>query len=614
MSTKNPANDKTTTHNLVGLAPLSVLDEQQETKLAIDVATVILNGFNKHYRLFSACARQAKNYFESADWHGLQKLARERIDYYDHRVEETVLWLQNNYADFLVSESIWLKIKTHFVTYLVGHQQPELAETFFNSVTAKLLHRHYYNNSFMFVKPAVSTEYIESQSPTYRSYYLNDPFKKVRFKKTLYEIIADFELKLPFENLARDIFYVAKTAREAIPKPVKIDQDCQIQVLSSLFFRNKGAYIIGKFVNGNLPMPFAVPILHTSAGKLYIDTILLTVQQIATLFSFTRAYFLVDMQIPSAYVQFLRSLLPNKPKAEMYTMLGLQKQGKTLFYRDFLHHLSHSRDQLVIARGIEGLVMAVFTLPSYPYVFKLIKDQIPECKQIDRQGVIEKYRLVKTHDRVGRMADTWEYSYVSLPKHRFSKALLDHLLSSCSESLSIEGENVLIKHVYIERRMTPLNVYLQEAKRSEIESIIVEYGNAIKQLASANIFPGDMLFKNFGVTRLGRVVFYDYDEIEYMTKIHIRKIPLAMHFEDELSQEPWYSVGQYDVFPEQFDHFLMPTNAVRQALLTHHPEIFTYEFWKEKQDAVKQGRIEDIFPYSTEIRFLNCYLDRSSFK
>lgn len=607
MNTNSPSSAENNNQSLVELSEFSHLDENEERKLAIEVAAEILNGFDKHYRLFRACARQAKHFFEQGDWQALQKLARERIDYYDHRVSETVIWLQNNYSKSLVSESIWSKIKTRFVTYLVNHQQPELAETFFNSVTTKLLHRHYYNNSFMFVRPAVSTEYLESNPPTYRSYYLNNELKKVSFKKVLYEIIADFELHKPFENLERDIRNVARTARRAISKPIKIDQDCQIQVLSSLFFRNKGAYIIGKFVNGNMPMPFAVPILQKENGTLFIDTVLFTVQQIATLFSFTRAYFLVDMQIPSAFVQFLRSLLPNKPKAEMYTMLGLQKQGKTLFYRDFLYHLSHSRDQLVIARGIEGLVMAVFTLPSYPYVFKLIKDKIPDCKQIDRQGVIEKYQLVKAHDRVGRMADTWEYSYVSFPKKRFSKALLDHLMQSCPKSLSIEGNKVLIKHLYIERRMTPLNLYLQDVKGSKLEQIIIEYGNAIKQLASANIFPGDMLYKNFGVTRLGRVVFYDYDEIEYMTKINVRRIPPPRTPEDEFSDQPWYAVGPYDVFPEQFGRFLMSSSAVKQALEKHHSDIFTYEFWQEKQNLVKEGRIEDIFPYSTEIRFLNRY-------
>lgn len=582
----------------------SGMSQEQERELSKAVAADILAGFDKHYRLFRYCAQQAKNLFEDGNWHLIQQLARDRIAFYDERVKEAVDMARRNYGHSLVSESIWSKIKTRFVTYLVDHKQPELAETFFNSVITKLLHRDYYHNRFLFVRPAVSTEYVESDPPSYRCYY---PINKKSggLKATLRKMINDFGLRSEFVDLNRDIRYMLKAVREVIPRPIKADQDCQIQVLSSLFFRNKGAYIIGKFMNGNLPLPFTIPILRDSAGRLYVDTVLFNVQQIATLFSFTRAYFLVDMETPGAYVQFLRGLLPNKPKAEMYTMLGLQKQGKTLFYRDFLHHLKHSHDQLVVAPGIKGLVMAVFTLPSYPYVFKLIKDKIAPSKEIDRAGVINKYRLVKEHDRVGRMADTWEYSYVSLPRNRFSDELLEHLMDTCESSLSFEEDQVVIKHLYIERRMTPLNLYLQSGTDTEVEHGITEYGNAIKQLAAANIFPGDMLFKNFGVTRLGRVVFYDYDEIEYMTDCNFRRIPEAPNPEAEMSSEPWYSVGPKDVFPEEFGHFLLGDRRVRKAFLDKHRDLLTYAFWQERKERIVEGHIEDIFPYNEAVRFTN---------
>jgi isocitrate dehydrogenase kinase/phosphatase len=586
------------------LTEVSGMSEEEERELSKKVASDILAGFDKHYRLFRYCAQQAKKLFEDGDWHLIQQLARDRIDFYDERVKEAVDLLRRNYGAPLMAESIWQKVKTRFVTYLVDHKQPELAETFFNSVITKILHRDYYHNRFLFVRPAVSTEYVESDPPSYRCYYPANP-ESGGLRKTLKRMISDFGLNAEFVDLNRDIRYMAFAARQVIPRPIKIDQDCQIQVLGSLFFRNKGAYIIGKFMNGNLPLPFAIPILRDSNGRLYIDTMLFNVQQIATLFSFTRAYFLVDMETPGAYVQFLRTLLPNKPKAEMYTMLGLHKQGKTLFYRDFLHHLKHSHDNFIVAPGIKGLVMAVFTLPSYPYVFKLIKDKIAPSKEIDCAGVMKKYQLVKEHDRVGRMADTWEYSHVSLPRNRFCQELIDHLVDTCESSLTFEGDMITIKHVYIERRMTPLNIYLHTGTDAEVEHGIIEYGNAIKQLAAANIFPGDMLFKNFGVTRLGRVVFYDYDEIEYMTDCNFRKIPEAPNPEAEMSHEPWYRVEPKDVFPEEFGQFLLGDRRVRKAFLAKHRDLLEYEFWQERKVRIQQGHIEDIFPYSEAVRFTN---------
>jgi isocitrate dehydrogenase kinase/phosphatase len=585
-------------------------EQEQERELSTQVAADILAGFNKHYRLFRYCAQQAKKLFESGDWPLMQHLARDRIDFYDERVREAVDILRRQYGRNLMSESVWSKVKTGYVTYLVDHQQPELAETFFNSVITKILHRDHFHNRFLFVRPAVSTEYVQSDPPSYRCYYPTNP-QSGGLRKTLHKLITDFSLNADFVDLRRDLRYITHSVRQVIPRPIKVDQDCQIQVLSSLFFRNKGAYIIGKFMNGNIPLPFAVPILRDSNGRLYLDTVLFNVQQIATLFSFTRAYFLVDMETPGAFVQFLRTLLPNKPKAEMYTMLGLHKQGKTLFYRDFLYHLKHSHDEFIVAPGIKGLVMAVFTLPSYPYVFKLIKDKIAPSKEIDRQGVMKKYQLVKEHDRVGRMADTWEYSHVGLPLARFSDELLSHLKDTCASSLEFEDDSVVIKHLYIERRMTPLNLFLHNGTDAEVEHGITEYGNAIKQLAAANIFPGDMLFKNFGVTRLGRVVFYDYDEIEYMSDCNFRVIPPAPNPEAEMSSEPWYRIGPKDVFPEEFGHFLLGDRRVRKAFLARHADLLEYAFWQGRKDRIAQGHIEDIFPYSETVRFTHLFAHKN---
>jgi isocitrate dehydrogenase kinase/phosphatase len=585
---------------------LQALTEEQERELSKKVASEILAGFDRHYRLFRYCAQQTKGLFEIGDWHEIQRLASQRISMYDDRVSETVETLRTGYDAESLPDSVWQKVKTRFVTYLVDHRQAELAETFFNSVITKILHRDFFHNSFLFVRPAVSTEYIESDPPTYRSYYPS----AAGLRKTIRKIIDDFKLSCAFVDLERDLRHIILRARVMAPRPIKVDPDCQIQVLSSLFFRNKGAYIIGKFINGNMPVPFAVPLLKDTDGRVYADTVLFNAQQIATLFSFTRAYFLVDMEAPSAYVQFLRTLLPNKPKAEMYTMLGLQKQGKTLFYRDFLHHLKHSNDPFIVAPGIKGLVMTVFTLPSYPYVFKMIKDKIAPQKEIDRAGVMSKYQLVKQHDRVGRMADTWEYSQVALPRARFSDDLIRELKDTCPSQLEEEGDTILIKHLYIERRMTPLNIYLHQGTDVEVEHGITEYGNAIKQLVAANIFPGDMLFKNFGVTRLGRVVFYDYDEIEYMTDCNFRRIPPAPNPEAEMSSEPWYSVGPKDVFPEEFGQFLLGDRRVRSAFLKQHADLLEYEFWQHRKERIAQGHLEDIYPYPESIRFVRTYRTR----
>jgi isocitrate dehydrogenase kinase/phosphatase len=569
---------------------------------AVEIAQAMLDGFNRHYRLFSETTRAAKARFEAADWHGQQRAQRERIEYYDLRVNEASERLTREFAAPTLPADVWQQVKLHYIGLLTNHHQPELAETFFNSVTTKLLHRSYFRNDFIFVRPAVSTEYIEndepSATPTYRAYY---PTRET-LRDELLRIVDHFQLQREFEDLGRDVDAVLAAVLAQL-RDWRLRANFQIQVLSSLFYRNKGAYLVGKIINGFNEIPFALPIVHGEHGKLTIDTALFGEDDLLLVFSFARAYFMVDMQIPSAYVQFLRSMMPRKPRSELYSALGLQKQGKNIFYRDFLYHLRHSSDKFRVAPGIKGMVMLVFDLPSYPFVFKVIKDYYPPPKDTTREQIMGKYLLVKTHDRVGRMADTLEYTNVAFPRARFEDALVAELKQECASVFEEDGDDVVIRHLYIERRMIPLNIYLHDATQAQIEHAVIEYGNAIKDLVAANIFPGDMLWKNFGVTRHGKVVFYDYDEIEYVTDCNFRRVPEPRTEEEAMSGEVWYHVGPKDVFPETFAPFLLGNDSVRKVFMEHHADLLDAAFWQVHKERIAAGHVHDVFPYDAEKRF-----------
>ncbi|MDY0013064.1 MAG: bifunctional isocitrate dehydrogenase kinase/phosphatase [Rhodocyclaceae bacterium] len=572
-----------------------------EHPVAQAIAQALMEGFNKHYRIFRETSRRAKESFEAADWREQLESVRERVQYYDKRVDETVARLLQEFNADSLDDATWQQVKLQYIGMLIRHKQPELAETFFNSVCCKILHRTYFNNDYIFARPAISTEYIDSYPPVYSSYYPEDG----GMQATLRRVIEDFDWQRPFEDLDRDVALIMRAIKAHLGEWPAREVNCQIQVLYSAFYRNKTAYIMGKAVNGYQEYPFAIAVRHGASGMLHIDTILLEPWRISLLFSLSRAYFLVEMEVPSGYVQFLRSILPNKPRSELYTMLGLGKQGKNMFFRDLVSHLRHSNDQFIIAPGIRGLVMLVFTLPSYPYVFKIIKDVFGRSKNMDRATVKRKYLMVKHVDRVGRMADTLEFSKVALPLSRFHPDLLEELRELAPNSFEIDGDAVIIKHVYIERRMTPLNIYLDQASEEQVEHAVNEYGNAIRELAIANIFPGDMLWKNFGVTRYGRVVFYDYDEIEYMTDCNFRAIPPAPYEEMEMYSEPWYSTGPMDVFPEEFATFLLGQQRIRKAFLKHHRDLLDPRFWQLTQEKLRAGHVEDFYPYPPELRFMN---------
>ncbi|MGA1575966.1 MAG: isocitrate dehydrogenase kinase/phosphatase AceK regulatory subunit, partial [Burkholderiaceae bacterium] len=306
-----------------------------DSNVAHEMAQALLDGFERHYRLFRESSANAKQRFEQRNWAEQQMAQRERIAFYDQRVAETVSRLTESFAAQTQPTAVWQQVKLLFIGMLVGHHQPELAETFFNSVTTKILHRHYFHNDFIFVRPAISTEYLEADdTPTYRAYYP----KREELADTLARMLQDFALAVPFVALKADAQRVAKAFERQLGRG-RLRPNFQVQVLDSLFYRNKGAYVVGKLINGFQEEPFALALLHQDDAGVVVDAALFGASELLILFSFARAYFMVDMQVPSAYVQFLRTLMPRKPRAELYNALGLAKQGKTLFYRDFLHHL-----------------------------------------------------------------------------------------------------------------------------------------------------------------------------------------------------------------------------------------------------------------------------------
>jgi isocitrate dehydrogenase kinase/phosphatase len=562
------------------------------------IAAVLIEGFDRHYRLFRATSAKAKARFERAAWTEVQVAVQERIRFYDERVRENVERLRTEFELDALDAAAWREVKLHFIGLLVDHHQPELAETFFNSVITRILRRTYSDNELIFVRATISTEQIESDPPIYRSYYPGQS----GLRDCFVSVFRDFAWAVPFTDLERDVGRLLETVGEPW---LHLEPNHQIQVLGSAFYRNKAAYVLGKIVNGHEELPFAVPVLHDEDGRFALDAIVLEEERLSVLFSLSRAYFMVDMEVPSGYVDFLRTMTPSGARADLYTMIGLGKQGKTLFYRDLLQHLHHSQDAFVEAPGVRGQVMLVFTLPSYPYVFKVIKDVFGPGKDTDRATVRSKFDMVKHVDRVGRLADTLEFTALALPFERFSSELLGELRALAPSMIETEGESLVIHHCYVERRMTPLNIFLDRARPEEVEPAVLEYGDAIRDLAIANIFPGDLLWRNFGVTRDGRVVFYDYDEIEYLTDVSFRRIPPPPNPEAELAAEPWYGVARNDVFPEEFATFLLGDPRLRETFLRHHAELLEPEFWQECQRRVEAGEIVDFFPYPESLRFCN---------
>ncbi len=566
------------------------------------LARTILNGFTAYFAEFENITLSARTRFENAEWRATQEASMRRIDIYKLQVIETIDVVEYIAQDQLHDLDFWAQTRDLYAELVRGMTNFEIAETFYNSIFNAVFEHRWIRDDYAFVfspqgdMPPVDVRRVLNQ---YRT--------KGDFKTTVANLLFDYGMSLPYEDFDREVARVTDVMTAAVEDAGHDHRaDLELHALEHHFFRNKAAYIVGRISGKGLQIPFVLPMLHTEHDlepSVYLDACLLGSDIISKLFSFTRTYFMVDASIPSQYVLFLQQLMPRKAVSEIYSCIGHHRHGKTYYFRTASRHMRSTEDAFIPAPGIKGMVMAVFTLPSYEYVFKIIKDRFTPPKEVTHQEVRDKYQLVKRWDRAGRMADTQEFANLVFEASRFSDELMGELEATCSSQLQINGRALIIKHCYVERRMQPLNLYLKDASDDEVDAVMLDYGNAIKELAAANIFPGDMLLKNFGVTRHGRVVFYDYDEIQPLTDINFRKIPPPRDEFEEMSGQPWYSVGPNDVFPEEFRLFFSGNARARKAFDQFHSDLYEASFWTNLQDKLRDGFVEDFFPYSGKLRF-----------
>ncbi|MBE7375528.1 bifunctional isocitrate dehydrogenase kinase/phosphatase [Pseudomonas lopnurensis] len=560
---------------------------------AAEIARQILLGFDDYREQFRLITEGARARFERAQWQAAQRASTARINLYEEKAGETRRRLLAVFdRDELLRVECWPQAKRAYIEQINPRFDDELAETWYNSIFCGLFSHDCISDGTMFIhstRPSTRVHERVAQTRTYQP--------RGDLAGMLERILRDYAFDVLYGDQPGDLQRLQAQLQETLPDWVCKDPELTVEIFVSVLYRNKGAYLLGRIFTRDEQWPLAIPLMHREGVGIVADAAITDEAEVSIIFSFTRSYFMVEVPIPAQFVGFLQRILPGKHIAELYTSIGFYKHGKSEFYRALIDHLASSDDRFIMAPGVRGMVMSVFTLPGFNTVFKIIKDRFSPTKNVVRATVVEKYRLVKSVDRVGRMADTQEFADFRFPASKFEPECLAELLEVAPSTVEVQGDSVLVRHCWTERRMTPLNIYLETASEQQVREVLEDYGLAIKQLAAANIFPGDMLLKNFGVTRHGRVVFYDYDEISFLTEVNFRHIPPPRYPEDEMASEPWYSVGPNDVFPEEFPRFLFADHAQRRLFASLHGELYDANYWKGLQAAIRDGKVIDVFPY-----------------
>jgi isocitrate dehydrogenase kinase/phosphatase len=564
------------------------------TDHATRLADAVFDAYRDFDTRFAEITARARRRFEGREWRRAQWDAAERLMVYKILVDGTVERLANDAAH--PDADAAPRVKEAYAERIADRPDAELAETFFNSVIRRLLGTVGVNPRVEFFDTAAERASTEGQPPTHRSY----PAERVT-PELLRRVIEHFRLGAPFACLDSQTAEAARRVEQALRERHGSDAITAVEMLPNPFFRNKAAYLVGRLCVRDGYVPLLLPLLHSPEG-IVIDGVLTTSDDASVVFGFTRSYFHLETDHPRAVVDFLRGIMPSKRIDELYTAIGYHKHGKRELFRELKEHLLDPGARFDLAEGKRGLVMIVFTLPMLNVVFKVIRDSFGPTKETSRSMVMEKYRMVFLHDRVGRLADAQEFEALEFRRQCFAPALLDELLREAAGSVTVRDDTVIVRHLYTERRVTPLDLFLQQAEPEAARQAIIDYGNSIRDLAAANIFPGDMLLKNFGVTRHGRVIFYDYDELSLLTDVNFRRMPEPRDPWDEMASEPWFHVGEKDVFPEEFLPFLVPVGPLRDTFVEHHADLLDVGFWQRMQQHQKAGEVIDFFPYPRERR------------
>ena len=566
-----------------------------DSRLAALCAEAARDAVVEYERHFDEITRRARDRFFARDWRGSFDDSRERLRLYSLILDSLTNRTRELMADRLDHRSIWSATKAAYSALIAKSDRWEIAESFFNSLTRRIFATEGVNQAIEFV----DTDFDASAGEQHK---IARTYSGGTVTNLMTELLTDegangFTLE-HWSNLPESVELVAKRLDAALPDAATIE------IVSAVFYRGRGAYIVGRALGGDTSVPIAFALSHPDESGIVLDALLSGEADLAILFSFTRAYFRVDAPCPFAFVRWLRDLMPGKRLADLYNAIGYNRHAKTEFYRDFVRQLQNSRDHFVQAEGTRGMVMIVFTLPSYDVVFKLIRDHFDQPKDSDRNDVMRRYKLVFEHDRAGRLIEAHEFEHLRIPRNRFDSSLLEELLRDTASIVRIEDDDVIIGHAYVERRVRPLNLFFAQADNAAAVSAACDYAKAIKDLAASNMFPGDLLTKNFGLTRRDRVVFYDYDELCFLTDCNFRELPQSRTYEEEISAEPWFSVRVNDVFPEEFSRFLSFPRLAGDELMKQHGDLFRPKFWREMQARIRAGELPEVLPYASERRLV----------
>ncbi|MCF8259112.1 MAG: bifunctional isocitrate dehydrogenase kinase/phosphatase, partial [Flavobacteriales bacterium] len=322
----------------------------------------IRDSFEVYHTAFKALTRQAGKVFAQREWTAIPGLINSRQGLYGSSIEEAASVLSAIVGDSIRDRSTWVGLKREFAQ-VIGHRHDvSIVHSFYNSVLRLMFSQEGIDPDIEFIDHG--RRLVASSMPTQPVYERFHPGPD-QLEALWARILRSYNFGFRFQDFDRDVERIARVVREKVVEKFGRQEEVdQLDMVRSVFYRNKGAYLVGKISKGNLHIPIVLPLLHHEDGVV-VDGVLLSKDEIAVIFSFSRSYFFVESESPVDLIHFLRPLMSHKNPSELYASIGYDRHAKTVLFKEIYQHLERSDDQFVIAPGTKGMVMVVITLPTF---------------------------------------------------------------------------------------------------------------------------------------------------------------------------------------------------------------------------------------------------------
>ena len=566
---------------------------------------MILAAHRGYLAEFNALTAQAKETFENRAWTQGALDAGRRVQLYRDAVNGIWRKLQRLFPERAPDREFWMGARQAFLETAFDKYEADIALTFLYS-TMRLAFDAQDTPVEYADDGLAERSHVRSPRRIWRLYRAGPQ----HLTRSVVEVLTNCAFRAPFENTERDAALVAERLLAEWTRQIGSGNPRDLQMLEPLFFRDREAYLVGKLRAGSCELPVVFALRHEERG-ITVDAVLAGREDMRNiLFVSTRSTFHVRTDAYREVLAFLDTLAPERGHPAMCAVLGFTHPARVALNQRLRRHLRETGERFTPTPGRVGMAMVVFSPPSFPYVFKVIRDFSSKQAWMGRAHIMEIYRWVHEMNRGRLMLDAWLYRNLHFPREFFDEQVLRELVANAPSSVRLDGNTVVLKHVYAQRRVQPLSTFFDQVRdRASRERAIDALGAFIKDLAGMGFFMSDCygLPCNTGLTHASNVALFDFDDLGPILRQHFRETPPLPNEQDELlwnteTDGAWFSVGENDVLVDEWERYLGVPPDLQNYFREKHGDLFTVDYWDQLQRRILAGKLHFVIPYPPERR------------